>query len=145
MGVDGDTLRDPSNSPGSALASPWSALHDLLDDDLTDLARSNSQASEGVTAVLERDRCAIAVLRLVAAFGPVFSETEKSELERLLGHQVVSGEDGLRQLDDRIRTATLDCTDSDLLRFFYARADRQCTLLRPAMGTMADGHFSPIE
>ena len=54
-------------------------------------------------------------------------------------------DEGLAQLEHAIRTNTLKSDDTNLLRFFYARADRQCTLLRPAMGALADGHFSPID
>ncbi|TML13005.1 MAG: phosphotransferase family protein [Actinobacteria bacterium] len=145
MGLDGDSLRDPANSPSTLPASPWSALHDMVEGDLADLARSNRQSAGEATAVLERDIRAAAVMRLVDAFGPAFRVAENAGLEELLGFDVASNEDGLRQLDESIRTGTLKSDDADLLRFFYARADRQCTLLRPAMGAMADGYFSPID
>jgi hypothetical protein len=145
MGLEPVPLRDPANSPTTPPHSVWSDLHDMLGDDLADLARSHRQDTGEVAAVLDRDIRAAAVMRLVDAYGFAFREAEKSELERLLGDTFASSEEGLRQLDERIRTNTLRCDDTDLLRFFYARADRQCTLLRPAMGVMADGHFSPID
>jgi aminoglycoside phosphotransferase (APT) family kinase protein len=136
MGLDGDSLRDRTIAQIAPTPSPWSALHDMLETDLADLAQSNA---------IERDIQAAAVLRLVDSFGPSFRAAEKAELEQLLGFGVASSEDGVRHLDESIRTDTLKCDEIDLLRFFYARADRQCALLRPAMGAMADGHFSPID
>jgi hypothetical protein len=74
-----------------------------------------------------------------------FCQTEQAELEDLVGHAVDNVEDGLRQLDDALEAELLPASDLDVLRFLTHRADRQCALMRPAMGPMADGRFSPIE
>jgi aminoglycoside phosphotransferase (APT) family kinase protein len=79
------------------------------------------------------------------ALGAASERSERAELEGLLGSEVLSSSDGLRQLDGRLRSGTLACDEVDLLRFLSARADRQCLLMRPAMGAMADGRFSPID
>ncbi len=57
---------------------------------------------------------------------------------------VPDNERGLGQLDEADRTNTLPADDLEVLRFLTGRADRQCILMRPAMGAMADGAFSPI-
>jgi aminoglycoside phosphotransferase (APT) family kinase protein len=139
MGLDFAELRDPAIGASRPGQSPWTALYQLLSDDLGELAGSSGDD------VIERDAQTAAILGLVDRFGPAFEEAEKAELEAILGCGVSSSTDGLRQLDDRLGHGDLVCDEIDLLRFLSARADRQCLLLRPAMGAMADGRFSPID
>jgi aminoglycoside phosphotransferase (APT) family kinase protein len=146
MGLDFDEVRGPNPANHAPSRSPWTALHDLLDADLADLSRSTTGRDAGDAGeVIRRDVQAAEVLRRVDAFDAAFQTAEKAELERLLGSELATSADGLRQLDVGLRADTLGCDDVDLLRFLSARADRQCFLLRPAMGAMADGHFSPID
>jgi hypothetical protein len=144
MRLDVESLRDPSIGRAPTGDTQWAAMYDLLDGDLADLS-GDPKVAHIPSEVLERDQRALAVLRLVDALGPSYRAAEKAELEALLGHAVETNESGLEALDAAIRDGSLECTDADLVRFFYARADRQCTLLRPAMAAMADGHFSSIE
>ena len=142
MGLEFDALRDPAESRPSPA---WSALHDLLDSDLADLREAHGVRADRWTAVLERDLQTAAVLRLANEYGPEFRAREKAQLESLLGQSVATNEVGLRELDDAIRQQRLSCSEVDLLRFLTARADRQCAIVRPAMGPTADGFFSPIQ
>jgi hypothetical protein len=139
MGLDFADVGGPG-VVASPVRSPWTALHDLLGADLDELSRS-SPADE----MIQRDGQAAAVLSRVDGFDAAFQSAEKAELERLLGSELATSADGLRLLDERLGAGTLDCDDIDLLRFLSARAHRQCFLLRPAMGAVADGRFSPID
>jgi hypothetical protein len=143
MGLDFSAVRDPTIPLVPTGRSPWTALHELVEADLADLmVRSDRPADD---PAFQRASQAAAVLRRVDALGPAFDRAEQAELEKLLGCEVSGPADGLRRLDERIRRDDLACADLDLLTFLAGRADRQCRLLRPAMGAMADGHFSPID
>jgi len=143
MGLDFPDRRQPIVAPDPAGRPSWSALHDLLGSDLEGVAHLLDGSP--LDDVIRRAGRVAAVLRRVDALDGLFQEAERAELEELLGSKVASSADGLRRLDERLRHGTLDCDDVDVLRFLSARADRQCQLLRPAMGPMADGRFSPID
>jgi hypothetical protein len=142
IGVDFGTLRDPSVVCTSRSKTAWTSLHELLALDLDDLAAAKQ--ARPLIQIIERDQTLTALLRNADGLGPTFEAAENAELGQLLGHKVTDNDRGLRALDDAIRTDTLAIDDIEVLRFLTARADRQCILMRPAMGTMADGHFSPI-
>jgi hypothetical protein len=148
MGIEFATLRDPALAGTPRSATEWTALHELLSSDLQELADLQDLAmTTGDTApgpTLQRDRTVAAVLANVDAFGLDFGAAEKAELEVLVDHDLSDHESGLRELDEAIRSDRWRGDDIDLLRFLTNRADRQCLLLRPAMGAMADGQFSPI-
>jgi aminoglycoside phosphotransferase (APT) family kinase protein len=142
IGIDFATLRDPTPQSRSGSKTAWTALHELLALDLDDLAAANH--TPPLMRVIARDQTLAAVLRNADWFGPTFLAAENAELGRLLGHDVIDNESGLRELDNAIHTDTLTADDIQVLRFLTARADRQCILMRPAMGPMADGRFSPM-
>jgi aminoglycoside phosphotransferase (APT) family kinase protein len=142
IGIDFATLREPADPSTLGSKTAWTALHELLALDLDDLAAANHTAP--MTQVLARDRALAAVLRNADRLARTFRATESAELGQLLGHKVSDNEGAIRELDDAIRTDTLTADDIEVLRFLTARADRQCIVMRPAMGAMADGSFSPI-
>ena len=143
MGLDFSAVRDPTIPLVPTGRSSWTALHELVEADLSDLMAPRDRPADD--PAFQRVSQAAAVLRRVDALGPAFDRAEQAELEKLLGCEVSGPADGLRRLDERIRHDDLACADLDLLRFLAGRADRQCRLLRPAMGAMADGRFSPID
>jgi aminoglycoside phosphotransferase (APT) family kinase protein len=145
MGLTLDDLRRGGVPDSPPVGTSWTALHELLAADLTDLRRSGAGHPGDGAPAIERALIVAAVLRRVDDFGAAFEQEEKEELERLLRCGVASHEEGLVRLDESIRSGTLVADDLDLLRFLTARADRQCLLVRPAMGPMADGRFSAIE
>jgi aminoglycoside phosphotransferase (APT) family kinase protein len=143
MGMEVDALRDSTITAPVTPSSSLVPVIGLVEADLRDLAASSHD--DEAAAVLARDLQATAVLRIADAHEAEFRAVERAELEQLLESPVESNEEGLRRLDEAIREDTLKCADVELLRFLTTRADRQCVLMRPIMGAMADGHFSPIE
>jgi aminoglycoside phosphotransferase (APT) family kinase protein len=143
MGLDFADVRDPIvvDDPGGR--SSWAVLHDLLGADLDDL--SHLLDGSAVDDAIRRAGQVAAVLGRVDALGSWFEAVERAELEQLLGVRLANSAEGLRLLDERLARDALDCDDVSVLGFLSARADRQCLLLRPAMGAMADGRFSPID
>ncbi len=145
MGLDFASMRNADLAHVVPLPTPWTPLHDLIAGDLRQISERPGDLALPYSVLIERDIRAAEVLQRREELGHSFCATEKTELEQLLGYGVPTLSAGLGALDQAIRTATLTCDESDVLRFLTARADRQCQLIRPAMGTMADGRFSRID
>jgi aminoglycoside phosphotransferase (APT) family kinase protein len=145
MGLDFASLRDADIADTAPIPTPWTPLHDLIAADLHQLSDTPAQLHSPYSDLIQRDIRAADILRRREEFGPRFCAMENAELERLLGSKPPSLNAGLLQLDQSIHRATLTCDAVEVLRYLTARADRQCQLMRPAMGAMAEGHFSRIE
>jgi aminoglycoside phosphotransferase (APT) family kinase protein len=82
-------------------------------------------------------------LRELARLGPSADRAERRALGELLGHDVVDVRAGRGEL-----CAAIDAGGVDLravLAFCVARAHWTTEIVRPAMGALADRHYSPIE
>jgi aminoglycoside phosphotransferase (APT) family kinase protein len=145
MGLNFASFRDAGIGDTLPLSKASTPLHDLIAADLRALSDRPVEPDSRHSELIGRDIRAAEIIRLREELGPTFSAMEKAELEQLLGSHIPTLDDGLRQLDRSLRTAGPTYDEIVTLRFLTNRADRQCQLMRPAMGQMADGYFSRID
>ncbi len=81
-------------------------------------------------------------LREADRLAPGFDTTERAELGALLGATVDDVDAGRRALCRAIEQDGPDPTD--VIRYCLRQAARDTAIMRPAMGSLADRHFTPV-
>ena len=82
-------------------------------------------------------------LRELARLGPAADRAECRALAVVLGHEVTCVRDGRAELCARLDAGTADL--GAVIPFCKARADWTTQIAAPAMGALADRHYTPIE
>jgi aminoglycoside phosphotransferase (APT) family kinase protein len=133
-----DPVVDP---PPAATPSANSWLFDVALDELRDtiVPATNTavatRRAKGLARVLK-------YLRELDRAGARATELELSDLRNLVGVDASTVEDGRAQLSARIDAGA--AADARVVEYAVRRMARTTELLRPAMGALADRHFSPL-
>jgi aminoglycoside phosphotransferase (APT) family kinase protein len=81
-------------------------------------------------------------LREADRLGPELDAAERAELAALLGRPVEDNEEGRAALCDAIEAGALGA--KDVLAYCLRQAVRDTAVMRPAMGSLADRHYTPV-
>jgi hypothetical protein len=82
-------------------------------------------------------------LREVDRLGGAVQRAERAELRDLLGHECTDIDASRAELCAAIDEGSVD--ERRVLAYCHGVCARETQLLRPAMGALADRHYSPIE
>jgi aminoglycoside phosphotransferase (APT) family kinase protein len=112
------------------------ALADLRENVLPSVESGFAQRrAKGIARLLK-------YLREEDRLGAVVERAELAALSDLLGTPVDDRAQGDRALCERIASGDID--DAAVLRYFAQSQARALEILRPAMGSLADRHYSPL-
>ena len=112
------------------------ALDDLRDVVLPALADDFAATrAKGIARLLK-------YLREADRLGPVFGAQERKDLTALLGRDVDDVETGRRALCTAIDQRTAEA--QAVLPYCLRQSARDTAVMRPAMGSLADRHFTPV-
>ena len=134
------TLGEPDIPP--AIEGEWSWLFDVALDDLRDVVVPNvrdefaARRAKGLARLLK-------FLREVDHRGPATDDAEQHDLDVLVGESSLDLADARRRACEALRRGRLD--ERAVLHCCLRQVRRLTELMRPAMGALADRHYSPIE
>jgi hypothetical protein len=132
---EGGALPDPGDTPTS-----WT--YDVILDELRDVVVP--AVADGFAARRAKGLARLVkYLREVDRLGGAAQRAELADLREVLGYECTDLESGRAELCAAIDAGTVD--ERRVLEYCHGVSARETQLLRPAMGALADRHYSPID
>ncbi len=138
--VELEPLPETGTGPGSA-ASERAWLYDLALDEIRDTLVPGTDSAFVARRAKGLARL-IKYLKEADRYGAIADRAEMADLTAVLGHEPQTTAHGRAEVAAAVVTGTID--DSAAVTYGLRRMARLTQIMRPAMGALADRHYSPI-